>query len=207
MVDWEFEGIQHFDQLRDAGHGAIILTAHMGNYDLGAYLFVERIKRPMTIVRAPEQDPETQRWEQERRRQLASEDIRVDFNTEPGMLALDLIQALRERKIVAIQGDRVTPGISTFPSTLFGRRILLPSGPFALAMATQTPIHPLFVLRVGWMQYRVVTTAPFECVRTGRDRDRDIEKAIAHWSGVLQTVISKHWSKWHMFEPFDTNSA
>lgn len=203
MVDWEFEGLEHFDQLRDATQGAIILTAHMGNYDLGAYLFVERIKRPMTIVRAPETDPDTHRWEQETRPAWADGEFRIDFNTESGMLALDLIQALRENKIVAIQGDRITPGISTFRSTFFDRPMLFPSGPFALAMATQAPIHPLFVIRIGWMRYRVVTTPPFLCTRTGRDRERDIERAVLQWRGVLESVIGTHWSKWHMFEPFD----
>ena len=207
MVDWEFEGIRHFDVLKDAAQGAIILTAHMGNYDLGAYLFVERIKRPMTVIRAPEIDPATQKWEQENRRQVASDDFRIDFNTESGMLALDLIAALKEHKIVAIQGDRVTPGISTFRSTLFGRPILLPSGPFALAMATKTAIHPLFVLRTGWMQYRVVTTEPFQCERTGRDRDRDLGHAIERWRSVLESVIAKHWSKWHLFDRFDEAEA
>lgn len=203
MVDWEFEGLEHFDELKDAAHGAIILTAHMGNYDLGAYLFTERVRRPMTVIRAPEIDPETQRWEQENRRTVASEEFRIDFNTESGMLALDLIQALRDNKIVAMQGDRVTPGIATFRSTLFGRPMLFPAGPFALAMATQTPIYPLFVLRIGWMRYRVVTTPPFHCTRTGRDRDRDIERAVLQWRDVLESVIARDWSKWHMFEPFE----
>lgn len=203
MVDWEFEGLANFDELTDAAHGAIILTAHMGNYDLGAYLFAERIKRPMTIIRAPEVDPDTHRWEQESRRPAPNGEFRVDFNTESGMLALDLIQALRDNKIVAIQGDRVTPGIATFRSTLFGRPMLFPAGPFALAMATQTPIYPLFVLRIGWMRYRVVSTPPFFCTRTGRDRDRDIERAVLQWREVLETVITRDWSKWHMFEPFE----
>lgn len=207
MVDWEFEGIRHFDALKDAAQGAIILTAHMGNYDLGAYLFVERIKRPMTIIRAPEIDPATQQWEQDNRRQVASDDFRIDFNTESGMLALDLIAALRENKIVAIQGDRVTPGISSFRSKMFGRPVLLPSGPFALAMATHTTIHPLFVLRRGWMQYRVVTTEPFQCARTGRDRERDLERAVDQWKSVLESVIAKHWSKWHLFDRYDIAEA
>ncbi len=207
LPDWEFEGLEHFDALKDPAQGAIILTAHMGSYDMGAYLFAERIKRPMTMIRAPEVDPETQQWEQATRKPATDAGVRVDFNTGSGMLALDLIQALRDRKIVAIQGDRVTPGIATFPSTLFGRPMLFPAGPFALAMATQTAIHPLFVLRVGWMRYRVVTTPPFHCTRTGRDRDKDIERAVLQWRGVLEGVIARHWSKWHMFEPFDKMTA
>jgi lauroyl/myristoyl acyltransferase len=37
-----------------AADRAIILTAHMGNYELGAGLFIEKFKRKIRIVRAPE---------------------------------------------------------------------------------------------------------------------------------------------------------
>src|SRR6266568_9199981 len=52
---YELEGEQYLDQLA-AAHGAIVLTAHMGNYDLGAAIFAERYHRGIKMVRAPEPD-------------------------------------------------------------------------------------------------------------------------------------------------------
>ena len=45
----------------------------------------------------------------------------------------------RRGEIIAIQGDRVTPGISTLPATLFGRSAVIPARPFALSMAARAP--------------------------------------------------------------------
>ncbi|MEO8215845.1 MAG: lysophospholipid acyltransferase family protein [Acidobacteriota bacterium] len=205
-VDWEFDGISHFNELLKS-EGAIILTAHMGNYDLGAYLFAERLKRPLVIIRAPEEDPETQRFESDNQEKVKLDGMQVDYNTASPTLALDLINALNEGKVVAIQGDRATRGINVMPATLFGVETMLPSGPFALSMATRVPIFPLFVIPVGWRRYRVVTLPPFHCQRTGRDREADMTRAMGHWTSVLQQVIRQYWFQWYMFHPMDEEPA
>jgi lauroyl/myristoyl acyltransferase len=63
--DWEFDGKEHFEELQSGKGGAIILTAHMGSYDLAAQLFAEISRRPLVMVRAPETDPETRQYEEE----------------------------------------------------------------------------------------------------------------------------------------------
>ena len=41
IPDWEFAGHEHFEAMERAPSGAILLTAHMGSYDLGAQVFAE----------------------------------------------------------------------------------------------------------------------------------------------------------------------
>jgi phosphatidylinositol dimannoside acyltransferase len=203
LVDWEFDGLEHFERLVASPEGAIILTAHMGNYDLGSYLFARRMHRPLTIVRAPEFDAQTQAYVSQRREKGITGEFRTDYNTNPQMLALDLIAALQERQIVAIQGDRVVGPVTAHEARLFDRPALIPSGPFALALATGALIYPLFVIRVGWKRYRVTTFAPIECRRTGRDRNVDISRAVNSWIDVLQQMIRAHPHQWFMFESFE----
>lgn len=202
QVDWEFFGNRNLDRLVANPEGAIILTAHMGNYDLGSYLFSKRLKRSITIVRAPERDPDTEEFTVAERADIAAEGFSVHYNIDPGTIALELVAALRRGEIVAIQGDRVLEGVSAFPTTLFGRPVNLPSGPFALAMATGVLIYPLFVVRVGRRRYRVITGEPFRCERTGRDRDADIGRAVDQWRAVLEKTVREHWYQWFTFEPF-----
>lgn len=207
LVDWEFEGVHHFNRLVESPEGAIILTAHMGNYDLGSYLFAQRMKRPLTIVRAPEIDPQTQEYVEQNREKIRTEGLRIDYNTTPELLALDLIHAIRDQRVVAIQGDRVTANVTASPAELFGRQTSVPAGPFALAMATGALIYPLFVIRAGWKRYRVVTCEPIECRRTGRDRTADLDRAVHQWLEVLERVIGAHPHQWFMFDRFDSGVA
>lgn len=201
VPDWEFVGREHVDRLHEGHGGAIVLTAHMGNYDLGAYLFAALSKRQMVMVRAPEVDPDTRRFEAELDGRTAAEALKVDFSTRSNDLALDLLDALQRGEIIAVQGDRVTPGITSLPATLFGRRTELPVGPFALAMAARVPIYPVFIFRLGRRRYRLVVGEPFEVKRT-RDRAEAFEKAMAHWTRELESVLHEAWFQWFYFDPF-----
>ena len=196
IPEWEFSGREHLEALR-AGGGAILLTAHMGSYDLGAHLFAEVSGRRIVMVRAPEADPRTHEFEE---KQLTN-DIEVQFNTDGGTLALDLLHAVRDGAIVAIQGDRMTGPISGVPATLFGKSIEVPAGPFALAMTARVPIYPVFVVRRGWQRYLLRAEQPIEIVRS-RDRDADFAAAAQAWTKTLEEVIRDSWWQWFAFEEF-----
>lgn len=201
IPDWEFAGWKHLDAMQTSG-GAILLTAHMGSYDLGAHVFSETTGHPVVIVRAPEVDPQTREFES--RHQAAG--VQIEFNIHSTDLAIQLLQAIRDGGIVAIQGDRVTPGISELPATLFGKTTRLPAGPFALAMAASAPIHPVFIVRCGRRRYRVVACPPVVMRRT-RDRDQAFAQAVGQWTRDLETVIATRWYQWFQFDAHSETAA
>ena len=196
IPDWEFTGLNHFHAMQ-ASNGAILLTAHMGSYDLGAHLFSETSTRRIVMVRAPEEDLQTREFEEHH----GAEGLRIEFNTRATELAFDLLETVRDGAIVAIQGDRVVGSISTLPATLFGRAAAVPAGPFALAMAARVPIYPVFVVRIGRRRYRLVTSRPIEITRS-RNRDDDFARAVAQWMTELEDVVRNYWYQWFTFEPY-----
>jgi lauroyl/myristoyl acyltransferase len=201
IPDWEFTGWNHF-QAMQASNGAILLTAHMGSYDLGAQLFSETSTRRIVMVRAPEEDPQTREFEEHH----GAEGLRIEFNTRATELAFDLLDTVREGAIVAIQGDRVMGSISTLPATFFGKAASVPAGPFALAMAARVPIYPVFVVRVARRRYRLVTSPPIEITRSS-NRDDDFARAVAQWMTELERVVGGCWHQWFTFEPYWPETA
>lgn len=202
VPDWEFEGWEHFDAMQTNPEGAILLTAHMGSYDLGAQLFAELSSRRIVMVRAPEVDPETRAFESAHQ----PESLRIDFSAQSSDMALELLHAVRGGDIIAIQGDRVTPGIASLEATIFGQTLMVPAGPFALAMAARVAIHPLFVMRAGRRRYRLVAYPPIMVERSGAHaRDEDIRRAAAVWTATLERTIREAWVQWFAFEAFYEN--
>jgi phosphosulfolactate phosphohydrolase-like enzyme len=108
-VDWAIDGIPAFDDLARRNEGCLILTAHMGNYDLAAPLFSSRFGRTIYAVRAPERQPEMQaiREEELRKKEAANPQFRALYNTSDNHLGLVLARLLSEGNIVAVQGDRI----------------------------------------------------------------------------------------------------
>lgn len=201
--DYAFEGAEFLEQLARQP-GAIVLTAHMGNYDLGAGLFAQKFGRELRMVRAPEPDAAAERHLQESLRQTGQGAIKVDYNTAGGLLSFDLLHALRGGEIVSIQGDRLVPGVGRTKGEMFGREVDLPNGPFILALVARMPIYPLFIVRSGFRRYTIIVREPISIARTATARDEAIIPAVDQWCRVLEAVTTRHWDQWFTFVPLFT---
>lgn len=198
---WEIEGAHHFRGLAEMDGGAILLTAHMGNYDIAGPTFAGRFNRKLNAVRAPERDAGLQEYYDAKGDRQESDSYAVRYNRQGGMLGIDLAQMLGRGEVVALQGDRVISGVAGAPAELFGERIELPQGPHVLALATVCPIFPLFVVRSSWRRYRIISFPPLALPR----RERGVGKSVAigrsidAWSAVLGNVVHEHWDQWFEF--------
>jgi phosphatidylinositol dimannoside acyltransferase len=197
---YQIIGAQWLDQLA-AGQGAIVLTAHMGNYDLGAALFARKFNREIRMVRAPEPDRQTAEHLSSSLEKTGEGAVKVDYNTAGAMLSFDLLNAIRRGEIVSIQGDRVEGEVAQIDGRLFGTKVRLPNGPFVLALAAGVPIYPLFIARSGCRSYEIIVREPIAVVRSGQAREDDIAEAVAKWCAVLEELLAERWDQWFAFTP------
>lgn len=184
-----------------AAKGAIVLTAHMGNYDLGAALFAQKFNRRIQMVRAPEADTQTASHVSESVAQAGEGGVKIAYNSEGSLLSLDLLHALRQGEIVSIQGDRSFAGVASTEGRLFKTPLQIPSGPFSLAQVAQVPIYPLFIVRAGYHRYQIIVREPIVVGRTARAREDDLAAAVGAWCEVLEQTIARHWDQWFSLVP------
>ena len=192
-------GAEWLEQL-GAAPGAIILTAHMGSYDLGAALFAEKFRREIRIVRAPEPDQQSAQHLTASLERAGEGAVKIDYNTAGTLLSFDLLQALRAGEIVSIQGDRAEGEAGQVTARLFGHEVQLPNGPFVLALVAQVPIYPLFIARSGCRRYAIVVHEPIRLENTG-DRERDIANGVGQWCAILEETVAARWDQWFAFTP------
>ncbi len=198
--NYELDGEKFLRDLASA-QGAIVLTAHMGNYDLGAALFAEKFERQIRVVRAPEPDALAAQHVDLSLQQSSAGGVKVDYSSDGTSLAFDLLNALRTGEIISIQGDRVIGEVARSAVTFFGREVLLPTGPFVLSLVSGAPIYPLFMVRAGYRKYRIIARPPITCSRNGRSREAEIADAMQRWSQVLEENVRRYWPQWYAFTP------
>lgn len=202
---FEIAGAEFLEQLATA-HGAVVLTAHMGSYDLGAALFAQKFNRQLRMVRAPEPDEETEQHLRTAVGEAGEGAVKIDYNTAGALLSFDLLNALRDGQIVSILGDRATGHVAQSEATLFGKSIRVPNGPFILARAAGAPIFPLFLARIAYRKYAVIVRQPISLSRDAIDSRDDIATAVREWCDTLERIVPQYWSEWFAFEPvFSTN--
>lgn len=197
---YELEGMRFLEQMASAQSG-IVLTAHMGSYDLAAALFSQKFHRVIRMVRAPENDPRSAEHVGRALEQASEGAVRVGYSDDGTSLAFDLLGALRTGEIISIQGDRVVGDVGRAKVNLFNREIPLPNGPFVLSLVSEVPIYPLFIVRTGYRKYKIVAREPIVSAKRSASRDEIIAEGMQRWAGTLQEVTRAYWPHWFAFTP------
>lgn len=200
VIAWEVDGIGNFQHLAAETGGIIILTGHMGNYDVAAPLFGQRFQRKLHAVRIPEKHAALQAYMEETRDRRQSGTYQIHYNRPGNLLALELAQALSRQEMVAIQGDRVMENVAAMEVPFRDRFFRLPKGPFVLALASHAPVYPLFVIRLGWRRYRVQLFPALPVPVNPRDREASMRQLAEKWCGILTLVARQHWQQWFVLE-------
>jgi phosphatidylinositol dimannoside acyltransferase len=197
---YELEGMRFLEQLASAKNG-IVLTAHMGSYDLAAALFSQKFHRVIRMVRAPERDPRSAEHVDLALQQSSAGAVKVGYSDDGTALAFDLLNALRAGEIISMQGDRVVGEVARAPVEFFGREIFLPKGPFVLSLVSETSIYPLFIVRIGYRKYKIVALEPIAPFRCEGSRDQVVADSMQRWARVLEEILRNDWSQWFAFVP------
>jgi phosphatidylinositol dimannoside acyltransferase len=193
----EAEGLEEWRELAGKDGGFILVTAHLGAWEVGSMLPAARDGRRVHVVREPETDPRAQRFIEGLIRRSGGELYTTHFADDP-QLGVGLLDALRRGEIVALQGDRPRSGGRTVEASLFGRPFALPVGPAALARAAGVPIVPVFVVREGRLRYRCLLRPAIHVAQSG-DRQRDLQEALERFAADLEAVIRREPYQWFCF--------
>jgi len=189
-------GAALIDEHLAAGKGIILWTAHLGNPEFASRL-LEMHGRPVNIARVVEDQPA----EKMLRDRMASERLRVVDLRRGALATIELLQALRRNEIVAIQGDRVYHPRHSAEVSFFSKPAAFPLGPFLLSQVSGAPVLPGFVIRQGWLRYRILSGSPILPGVSG-DADADQRAALAQAVSFLEAQVSVHYDQWMNFFDF-----
>jgi lauroyl/myristoyl acyltransferase len=180
------------------GKGAILLTAHVGNFELGG-LFLAQLGLKVAVVYVPDPSPVVERHRGDARRMLGVRGLPID--TSP-FAFLPVRKALEENLCVAIQGDRDISGTGR-RMPFFGKTVSFPVGPFRLAQTSGAPIFPVFVLQEPDGRYRTVVEAAIRVTNArGEEGESAVVAALARFVATMERTIRACPSQWYLFTRF-----
>jgi lauroyl/myristoyl acyltransferase len=194
----EAEGIELWNEAAPPGQGLIVVTAHLGNYEVGSMLPAQLLGRQVHLVREPEADEQAQGFIQEVLAGFNESRYTTHFQSDDPLQGMGLLDALRRGEVVAIQGDRPRTGSRSIDATLFGKPFPLPPGPAALARIADVPLLPVFVFREGRRRYRVVFRPSIRAPRTD-NRTADLEATMRRVAAEVEWAIRHAPYQWFCF--------
>lgn len=195
-VDAETVGQQHILGLQQQGRGAVVVTGHLGFWQIAPILMQRKSYPPLTMAMAEEPNAGTAEWEQQFR-----EKFRIVYTTRSPFATLELANVLRRGELVGMQMDRWAGGPHAMVP-FFGIPAPFPLGPATLARATGAPLLPTFIIADESRTHCTFhVEAPVEVART-RDRDADVRDATARIVAVYERYVRRYPEQWFNFFDF-----
>lgn len=188
------EGYEHLLNARRQGRGAILLTGHLGNWEVGAVL-VRRLGFPVTVVALPHDDPGTDRLFNRQRHRCGLEVIPVGRDAARRSLA-----RLAEGSLLGMLGDREF-GRHSLTVRAFRRELTLPRGPAVLSLRARAPVIPTFLIREGPWALRLCMEPPIEPEAPRNDGGSPAHRLTQRYAQVLERYVQQAPAQWLLFEP------
>lgn len=184
------EGWEHLEQARAIGKGVMVVSCHMGSYEVTAAIWSATLA-PVTFF-AEELEPRSLfEWYRDTRARLGISVLPLDL---AGLRKVT--QALRDNELVITAIDRDITGTGRV-MPFFGRPAPIPTGPTTLALRMGTPLLPVCVYRLPDDSYKVEGMPLIIAERTGDD-EADELRVTQQLLRQIEEFIRRHPEQWHV---------
>lgn len=193
-------GEEHLRAAREAGRPIILLTAHMSNFELGAWILAQNpgpgVPPVVNMVMIETEAPAVKAYLATLKGAVQPRIIAVN---ESPLSSLAILAALKRGEIVCMQGDRAT-GSQSVRVPFLGKDAPFPIGPYQLARLVNAAVIPTICRRLGRARYAFELFAPLE--------HKNEKVAAERYAQILETEVRARPLYWfNLFSFWDGDHA
>lgn len=184
----EIEGMENLQTALGKKKGILLFGAHFGNWELMA-VAASQFTGPMTAIYRPLDNPFLDRVV----RYVRSSTGNIVVPKRRAML--QMLRALDKGGAVGVLIDQNVSWREGIFVDFFGRPACTTDGLAQMALRTEAPVIPAFIVRKSDGRYRLIIGEEVEMVRTG-DRDDDVRVNTQKFTGVIEDMIRQYPDQW-----------
>jgi predicted exporter/lauroyl/myristoyl acyltransferase len=190
-----------YEKARQRGRGVLLITPHLGNWEIGGPLLVQRGIKLVTITQAEPGEGLTEM----RQRSRARWGIETIVVGEEGFAFVEIIKRLQDGATIALLIDRPS-SIKSVTVTLFGRPFQASLAAAELARATGCALVGVTILRTprGY-EARVLPEFEYDRIALGNREGRG--KLTQEIMRAFEPEIQQHADQWFHFVPIWPESS
>ena len=181
------EGEEHLENLSKSGRGAVLLTAHMGNWELLAAWLACKGYPLVAGVRDPN-DVHVSKLLACYRKDLGVETI------PKKSLLLKGAKLLKQGKFIGILADQ-DGGTDGIRVSFMGKVASTVGGPAALSLLTKAPVVPIVSYRIAPYEHEILVLPPIEPLYE-LPREEAIGEMTIKFNDILEGFIRRSPEQW-----------
>ena len=196
--DVEVENYHLYQELADGESGFMILSAHVGNYELAGYSLVATKKRFNALAFGEEAEAIVEN----RQRLFQDTNIRIIPVKDDLSHLFALNDALDNGESVSFPSDRLLGKQRTVTCEFLGAPAKFPMGPFALATQRDLPVLTVNVMKTSTKHYKVYVN---RLQKEGETRQERINAYARQYVGHLEEALRLYPEQWFNYYEFWNN--
>lgn len=202
-MKFERDGAEALREGLAAGNGVIVVSAHLGNWELAGYGLSEFKTAGASVkVNAVMFKGESEKVEKQLKKASGEPPFRIIASNDSLQASIECKQALERGEIVAIHGDRLM-GSSGVKVPFLGAEAKFPIGPYVLAASTGAPIVFTFANRLGVRHYKLTARGPhYFKFGDRKKRNEDLKAWVQIYVDLIEELLKQYPLQWHNFYPF-----
>ena len=192
----DIDGYEYFQQLESETKGFMILSSHIGCYEVAGYSLISKSKRFNALVFGGEKATVMKG----RQEALSEHNIRMIPVREDMSHLFIVNEALSNNEIMSMPADRIVGSAKVVKVNFFGETASLPAGPFSVTTMNGFDALAVNVMKISAKRYKVyVTRLSYD---TQGPRKQQMQQLANCYVEELERRVRQYPSQWFNFYDF-----
>ena len=189
---YEFDGVETILDLLDKKQGGIMISAHVGNFEIAEFFFEEIDTRSQISLVTT--DAERRNIKEYMEKVTVRSNIKFILVGDDMSHIFEINNALSNGDLVCFTGDRYMKGSKVMTESLLGEAAHFPAGPFMLASRLNVPVLFVYVMKETNKHYHLYS-------RRAQSKNRDAQGLLKEYTQSVEWMLKKYPLQW--FNYFD----
>jgi predicted LPLAT superfamily acyltransferase len=194
---FDFDGEEY---LREMENGGLLVSAHVGNWEIAGQLLNRLAKRINIIIF----DAEHQRIKGYMADVLTNRNVNFIVIKDDYSHLMEIKAALARKEIVAMHGDRFIEGNKTVTINFMGEPAEFPVGPVNMAAKFKVPVSFVFALKEKRSHYHFYAT-PLHHIEYSTNltkREENLRAAVTIYAKKCEEILARYPLQWFNYYDF-----
>ena len=186
------DGMEHIDALLKQNKGGILISGHIGNFEVSHYFLEDRYSISKIFMVTTHAEHENIK---EYMDGIVSKSSMEFIVVQEDMSHIfEIHNALAQGGLVVFTGDRYLPGTKTLKQEFLGAEAEFPLGPYLLATRLKVPVLFVYVLKGPKKEYHLYA-------KQAVAKARDPQALLSEFTQSMEWILERYPYQW--FNYFD----
>jgi predicted LPLAT superfamily acyltransferase len=193
---FDFDGEENLHRMVEMGKGGLLLSAHIGNWEIAGHLLIRLGTRIHIVIFDGE--------EEQIKQYIDSVSGKKNVNLillKPDLSHIyEISDALKNNELVCMHADRFLEGNKTASTLFLGEKAKFPIGPFVLASLFNVPVSFVFAMKETNLHYHFYASPIKEF--PDKAKAEGIQEMVDDFAGQMENKVKLYPEQWYNYYNF-----